>query len=77
MPGHRYRPIMNADGTGVTRLTNHPEVDTHPPWSPNGKQIAFVSNRSGDDELHVMNANGTGVTRITFSAGPESFPDWR
>jgi TolB protein len=33
------------------RLTNHPAADTSPVWSPSGRQIAFVSQRSGDEEI--------------------------
>jgi TolB protein len=58
--------VMNANGTGVTRLTSSGATDKAPAWSPNATQIAFVSNRADQhDEIYVMNANGTGVTRLT------------
>jgi len=64
--------VMNADGTGVTRLTNDPANDIQPAWSPDGSRIAFASNRggpvfSGHYELYVMNADGTNVTQLTFT----------
>ena len=34
--------VMNADGTGVTRLTNNAVTDFSPAWSPDGRKIAFV-----------------------------------
>jgi TolB protein len=37
--------VMNADGSGVTRLTNFEGVDGSPPWSPHGTKIAFTSIR--------------------------------
>jgi len=57
--------VMNADGTGVTRLTDNPASDQQPAWSPDGSRIAFTSNRDGGFDIYVMNADGTGVTRLT------------
>ena len=54
---------MNADGSGVTRLTNHTADDYIPTWSPDGGRIAFTSDRDGNEDIFVMNVNGTGVTR--------------
>src|SRR5215210_4767691 len=51
--------VMNADGTGQTRLTNNPDImDYWPRWSPNGTKMVF--NRvveGGDHEIYVMNAD--------------------
>ena len=56
--------VMNADGTGVTQLTDNDVRDWDPAWSPNGKQIAFTSHRSGDLEIFVMNADGSNVVSL-------------
>jgi len=40
---------MNADGTGLTRLTNNAALDTEPAWSPDGTKIAFASTRDDPD----------------------------
>src|SRR3989304_5135168 len=37
--------VMNADGTGPTRLTNHLARDESPAWSPDGTTLAFTSAR--------------------------------
>jgi TolB protein len=64
---------IKADGTGLVQLTHasggkvNDGLDS---WSPNGKQIAFVSNTSGTYEIYVMNADGTGVKQV--SHGPEA-----
>jgi Tol biopolymer transport system component len=63
--------VMNGDGTGQTNLTNNPAQDASPVWSPDGKRIAFTSNRPGPSNPHgasniyVMNADGSGVKQVT------------
>ena len=39
--GNREIYVMNADGTGVVRLTDNGAGDWHPAWSPDGGRIAF------------------------------------
>jgi Tol biopolymer transport system component len=51
--------LMNADGSGVTNLTQG-EGGAYPAWSPDGRQVAFVWTN-----LHVVNADGTGRTDLT------------
>ena len=43
---------MNADGTGVDRLTNHPEIDFRPRFSPDGSRILWETKRDGNVELY-------------------------
>ena len=68
--------VMNADGSGVTRLTEHPLGDWDPAWSPGGQQIAFSSSRDGDSDIYVMNADGSGVTRLTEHPLGDWDPAW-
>ena len=71
---------MNPDGSGVTQLTDDPDEDREPVWSPAGTRIVFVSyghdakGTSGD--VFVMNADGTGVTNLTSSSGLDDEPVW-
>ncbi len=68
--------VMNADGTDVTRLTNNPNVDDSPSWSPDGSKIVFTSNRDGNNEIYTMNADGSEITRMTYTEEAELRPSW-
>jgi Tol biopolymer transport system component len=57
--------VINADGTGLKRLTNNRVWDQAPLWSPDGKMIAFFTIRNGDDEIYVMNADGSGQRNVS------------
>jgi Tol biopolymer transport system component len=50
--------------------------DDDPVWSPDGKLIAFVSNRDGNDEIYVMNADGSNQRRLTDTPSSDSEPNW-
>ena len=52
--------IYNLDDAGhISRLTDNPAVDMQPVWSPNMQQVAFTTNRDGQNEIYLMNADGT------------------
>ena len=48
------------------RLTNSPSIDSSPAFSPDGSQIAFVSNRQGSPQIFLMPASGGAAKRVTF-----------
>jgi Tol biopolymer transport system component len=68
--------VMNADGSGITRLTNSPALDQMPTWSPDGTKLAFMSSRDGNPEIYTMNADGTSQTRLTNNGALDARPSW-
>ena len=68
---------MNTDGTGQTPLSNNPEDDAEPAWSPDGTLIAFQSFRIGNSDIYVMNADGSNEVRLTANPAVETSPSWQ
>lgn len=79
--------VMNADGSGKTRLTENGATNWAPSWHPDGKRVVFSSNM--DDwreehqsyghnfELYLIGIDGTGLERITYNDVFDSFPMFR
>jgi serine/threonine protein kinase/Tol biopolymer transport system component len=69
--------LVRSDGTGLRKLTDDPHRDRGPSWSPDGKRIAFYSNRDhGKYEIWAINPDGSGLTQLTRSSGQGWFPLW-
>lgn len=65
-----------ANPKGGINLTKHPSNDVYPTWSPDGRKIAFVSDRDLNNEIYIMNSDGSSQTRITFSNADDNHPCW-
>jgi hypothetical protein len=68
--------VVNADGSGLIRLTDHLGYDVSPAWSPDGRRVAFTSERDGKGEIYAMNADGSGLTRLTNHPAEDYGPVW-
>jgi len=68
--------IVEANGDNPTNLSNSPEDDVYPSWSPDGSKIAFGSYRNGNWEIYTMNPDGTGQAQLTNHPETDSFPSW-
>ncbi|MCH5319748.1 MAG: PD40 domain-containing protein [Paramuribaculum sp.] len=70
---------VNSSGGKATRLTSLPSYESKPVWSPDGKQIAFASDRNGGADIYIMPSTGGSAKRLTFNSAneyPEAFtPD--
>ncbi len=57
--------LMPTAGGVARQLTVSPKQDRHPRWSPDGKFIAFESNRGGSYQIYIINVNGGEARQIT------------
>ena len=69
--------VTSADGAGLRQLTSGGYRNRGPRWSPDGKQIAFFSTRSGDWEIWTTDPNGNEFRQITSLGGNNvAWPVW-
>jgi Tol biopolymer transport system component/predicted Ser/Thr protein kinase len=59
--------VIGVDGAGERQLTNDAYRDRVPRWSPDGKRIAFYSNRTGQYEVWLMDPDGSRLEQLTKS----------
>jgi len=73
--------VMNASGSGQTRLTTVLENDDSPCWTTDGTKIVFRSERTRDAfdptaQIWTMNADGSNQTNLSNSGDADSSPSW-
>ncbi|HUV62318.1 MAG TPA: prolyl oligopeptidase family serine peptidase, partial [Sedimentisphaerales bacterium] len=57
--------LVRADGTALTRLTSHPEGDSNPRWSADGKSVWFISGRSGSSQVWRIRIDGGEAQKVS------------
>ena len=71
-----FVPLLGSSSRAIAQ-PSAPVINAGlPSVSPDGRHIAFISNRGGLNDVYVMTADGTGLVRLTNSADYESFPGW-
>ena len=63
---------MKADGSAQVRLTDSPALDALPSFSPNGKLIVFVSDRTAKDNREFFQMTATGGSQRRLFADPRA-----
>ena len=57
--------LVAVNGTGLRRLTSHPEGDFNPRWTPNSSSVWFISTRSGSAQVWMIQIDGGEAEQIT------------
>lgn len=68
--------VVSSEGGTAVRLTVHPAHDIRPRFSPDGKWIAFNSNREGNYDIYLMPATGGRPKRLTLHSADDVLGDW-
>lgn len=74
VPEHAHIWSVNSAGLGAVRLTHGAETDEDPSYSPDGSEIAFVSDRKGSPQVWIMNGDGTDAKPVTIGNDAKSMP---
>ena len=76
LPANAERGVRQTSNA-ITQLTTDPAVDVRPAWSPDGRQIAFQSNRAGGNyHIYLMNADGSQQRALTQGKPDDRHPSW-
>jgi TolB protein len=68
--------LMDAYGKNPKAITKDGQINRGPAWSPDGKKIAFTSNRDGNYEIYTMNPDGTEQTNVSNHKGNDNYACW-
>src|SRR5438552_4119939 len=72
------RVSWSPDGSGVRRVTQTGSNEVNPVWSPDGKRLAFESDRNGNgrEEIYLVDADGSHERRLIKTDANDTYPSW-
>ncbi len=76
---HNVHPeiyLQRTDGVSVIQLTSDNADNVNPAFSPDGRRIAFASNRAGSWNIHVMDIDGRNLIQLTSGPAQDLQPTW-
>jgi Tol biopolymer transport system component/C-terminal processing protease CtpA/Prc len=68
--------VAPSEGGRAIPITNNVEMEDNAVWSPDGKWIAFSSNRNGNWDIYLVPSTGGPTRRLTWFAGSDIPSDW-
>lgn len=69
--------MINADGSGLQRLTAEPGEEINPAWSPDGTKIAFSGHSDDAWDIYVVDVESGAVSQLTDDPAADVEPSWR
>ncbi len=68
--------VGSSKGGKATAVTNNVEMDDNPIWSPDGKWIAYATDRHGNWDIYAVPVDGGESVRLTWNSGTEIPSSW-
>ena len=68
--------MVNADGSQTVQLTNSPDGESNPQWSPDGKFLSFTASRQGGSQIWLLDRRGGEAQKLTDVKGELSDYAW-
>src|SRR5256885_12933360 len=68
--------VAPAKGGEAHLLVSHPATESRPLYSPDGKKLAFVSDRTGNGDIYVLDLAAGSLTRLTYDSGLDQLDAW-
>jgi len=68
--------LVSVKGGKAVRLTDHVAYEREPVWSPDGKRLAFTSNRMGNNDVFIISSQGGTPVQLTFHSGDDVATDF-